>query len=151
MSKSTEFGGEEHFAAPPEKLYALLTDLGAMAGTIPDLVSSEKVDDRTLKCVVKPGFSFVRGTMKLTIALGECQPPQNAQMSVSAAGIGTSMNILSNLGISSDGGTGSILKWSATLAELKGLISAVPQALIRGAADQVIRDAWSKVRAQLGE
>ena len=37
------------------------------------------------------------------------------------------------------------------IEERKGLISAVSESLIRAAADQVIRHAWSKVREQLGE
>ena len=67
MANNLEFGGTEQFAAEPEKLYALLTDLDAMAGTIPDLVSAERVELRTLKCVVRPGFSFLRGTMRLPL------------------------------------------------------------------------------------
>jgi uncharacterized protein len=145
-----EFGGVEHFAAPPEKLYALLTDLDAMAATIPDLVSSEKVDARTLKCVVRPGFSFLRGTMKLTIVLGETQPPTSAAMSVAAQGIGVAMNVLSQLTIS-PAPDGSRLDWTARIQELKGLISAVSPGLIKAAADQVIRHAWNQVRKQLDE
>ncbi|MBI3837971.1 MAG: hypothetical protein HY288_08565 [Planctomycetia bacterium] len=72
----TEFGGEERFAASPEKLYELLTNLDAMASSIPDLVSAEKVDGRTMKCVVRPRFSFLRGTMRLTITLAEASEPR---------------------------------------------------------------------------
>jgi carbon monoxide dehydrogenase subunit G len=148
--KNIEFGGEERFAASREKLYALLTDLGAMAGTIPDLVSSEKVDERTMKCVVRPGFSFLRGTMRLTITVGETQAPQRATMSVAAQGIGVGMNVVSQLTISAEG-TGSRLDWTAKIEELKGLVSAVSPGLIMAAADQVIRHAWGQVRKQLGE
>jgi len=146
----TEFGGEEHFSASPEKLFELLTNLDAMAATIPDLVSAEKVDERTMKCVVRPGFSFLRGTMKLTISLGEVQRPESAAMSVAAQGIGVSMNVISQLNISPAEG-GSRLDWTARIQELKGLISAVSPGLIKAAADQVIRHAWSQVRQQLGE
>jgi carbon monoxide dehydrogenase subunit G len=149
-SKQLEFGGEERFAAPPEKLFALLTDLDAMAATIPDLVSSEKVDERTMKCVVRPGFSFLRGTMRLTITLGEVTEPSCAAMSVAAQGIGVGMNVASQLNISADG-AGSRLDWKARIEELKGLISAVSPGLITAAADQVIRHAWGQVRKQLGE
>ena len=150
MATPIEFGGEEHFRASPEKLYGLLTNLDAMAATIPDLVSSERADERTLKCVVRPGFSFLRGTMKLAIALGETSPPERATMSVAAQGIGVGMNVVSQLAIAPDGG-GSILTWSAEVGELKGLIAAVSPSLISAAADQVIRHAWSQVRKQLGE
>ncbi len=54
----TEFGGQERFRASPEKLFALVTDLDAMAATIPDLVSAEKVDAGTMKCVVRQAFRF---------------------------------------------------------------------------------------------
>ncbi|MEX0978950.1 MAG: SRPBCC domain-containing protein [Pirellulales bacterium] len=146
-----EFGGEEHFAASPEKVYGLLTDLDAMAGTIPDLVSAEKSDDgRTLKCVVRPGFSFLRGTMRLAISLGDCQQPKHATMKVDAQGIGLAMGVVSELHIQGEG-DGSRLEWTARIEALKGLISAVSPGLIRAAADQVIRHAWSQLRKQLDE
>ena len=150
MAGPIQFGGEEQFAAPPEKLFELLTNLESMAATIPDLVSAEKVDERTMKCVVRPGFSFLRGTMRLSIALGDTNPPNGAVMTVAAQGIGVSMNVLSRLAIAAEG-DGSKLTWSARVEELKGLIAAVSPGLITAAADQVIRHAWSKVRAQLGE
>jgi carbon monoxide dehydrogenase subunit G len=147
--EATEFGGQERFAVAPEKVYGLLTDLDAMARTIPDLVSAEKSDDgRTLKCVVRPGFSFLRGTMRLAISLGDCQQPKHATMKVDAKGIGLAMGVISQLNIAEDG-DGSLLEWSARVEELKGLISAVSPGLIRAAADQVIRHAWSEVRKEL--
>lgn len=145
-----EFGGQERFAASPERVYALLTDLQALAAVIPDLVSSEKVDERSLKCVVRPGFSFLRGTLRLVIALGECQPPRRATMRVDAQGIGMSMGVASELLVCGEP-DGSRLEWTARIESRKGLISAVSPALIRAAADQVIRHAWSQVRKQLGE
>ncbi len=146
----TEFGGEERFAASPEKLYELLTNLDAMVTTIPDLVSAEKVDQRTMKCVVRPGFSFLRGTMRLTITLEDTKPIESAAMRVAAQGIGVSMNVLSRLRVSPEG-TGSRLDWTARIQEIKGLISAVSPGLIKAAADQVIRHAWGQVHKQLGE
>lgn len=145
-----EFGGQEQFRAAPEALFGLLTNLDSMAATIPDLVSAEKVDDRTMKCVVRPGFSFLRGTMKLHLSLGETSPPERATMHVDAQGIGVGMKVVSQLAISPHNG-GSQLDWTATIVERKGLIAAVSPSLIKAAADQVIRHAWQQVRAKLGE
>jgi carbon monoxide dehydrogenase subunit G len=145
-----EFGGQEHFRATPESLFALLTNLDKLATTIPDLVSSERVDERSMKCVVRPGFSFLRGTMKLGISIVDSKPPESAEMSIDAQGIGVAMKVLSRLDIAPDAG-GSRLDWTANIAELKGLIAAVSLGLIRAAADQVIRHAWSQVRKELGE
>ena len=145
-----EFGGEEHFAASQARVYALLTNLEAVAATIPDLVSSEKVDDRSMKCVVKPGFSFLRGTMRLTISLGDCRPPESAGMNVEAQGIGVGMSVVSQLQVIPEG-DGSRLEWNAEIEQLKGLMSAVSPTLIKAAADQLIRHAWTAVRKELGE
>lgn len=145
-----EFGGQEQFRAAPQALFGLLTNLDSMAATIPDLVSAEKVDDHTMKCVVRPGFSFLRGTMKLNLSLGETTPPERATMHIDAQGIGVAMKVISQLSIAPRE-DGSQLDWTATIVERKGLISAVSPSLIRAAADQVIRHAWQQVRAVLGE
>ena len=108
------------------------------------------MDDHTLKCVIKPGFSFLRGTMRTTIQLGECKPDRQATMNVEAAGIGVGMVIASQLNIEPEG-TGSRLIWQARIEQRKGLLAAVSPSLIRGAADQVIRHTWSAVRRKLGE
>jgi 2-furoyl-CoA dehydrogenase large subunit len=150
MASPIEFAGEEQFQASSDRVYALLTDLDAMAATIPDLVSSERAGDRTLKCVVRPGFSFLRGTMKLQIDLADLQPPERAVMQVAAQGIGVSMRIVSQLQVTPEG-SGSKLVWSAQVDQLKGLVAALSPSLIKAAADQVIRHAWTQVRKQLGE
>ncbi|MGH7135519.1 MAG: SRPBCC domain-containing protein, partial [Pirellulales bacterium] len=106
-----EFGGEEHFSAPPERLFAALTDLDTLAATIPDRVSSERPDARTLKCVVKPRFSFLRATLRLTISLSDLEPPRSAVMRVAGQGIGVSLEISSSLAIEPEG-SGSRLHWT---------------------------------------
>src|SRR5438552_9883961 len=119
---STEFGGDESFAASPERLFAVLTDLDTLAATIPDLVSSQRPDERTLKCVVKPGLSFLRSTLKLTIALADLQPSESAAMRVDAQGIGVAMQIVSQLSIAAQG-AGSRLRWNARIEKMSGLVA----------------------------
>jgi carbon monoxide dehydrogenase subunit G len=150
MATPLEFHGEEQFDVPPARLFAALTDLDSFARIIPDLQSSERIDERTLKCVVRPGFSFLRGTLNLTIALGELSPPQSAAMRVTADGIGAHLAIDSRLEITPDE-MGSRLHWSATVVELKGLVATISRPLITAAADQVIRQSWQKVREALDE
>ena len=150
MSNPAQFGGEEHFQASPDRVYGLLTNLEAMTATIPDLLSSERVDEHTLRCVVRPGFSFLRGTLKLAISLADLQPSERAAMNVSAQGIGVSMRIASDLHIEAEG-SGSKLAWQARFEEIKGLAAALSPGLLKAAADQVVRHAWGAVRKQLGE
>jgi carbon monoxide dehydrogenase subunit G len=147
---AAQFGGQEIFAAPPERLFGVLTDLDTLAATIPDLVSSERPDAQTLKCVVKPRFSFLRATLRLTISLTDLVPPRSATMRIAGQGIGVSMEISSALSIESEG-SGSRLHWTARIERAGGLMATVPSGLIKGAADQVIRQGWQQVRERLGE
>jgi carbon monoxide dehydrogenase subunit G len=143
------FGGEEMFASSPERVFDLLTDLDQLAATIPDLVSAEKTDERTLQCVVRPGFSFLRGTLRVTIALGEIERPVSAEMHVAAKGIGTQIGVESRIHIAADP-IGTKLTWTAEIAVLKGLVATIGRTLISAAAEQVIRGAWQRIRERLG-
>ena len=155
MAGKLEFGGEEHFRSPPDKLFAAMTDVRLIAQCIPDLTSSNAVDDRTLECVVRPGFSFLRGTLKVKIHVEDLDPPRHATSRVESSGIGQSIRLTSKMDIAPDdsqpGGGGSKLVWKAEVTELKGLVATISPALVKGAADQVIRQSWAKIRAQLGE
>ena len=97
--KDLTFGGQESFRAAPEQVFTLLTDLEQMQRTIPDLTSAERIDEYTLKCVVRPGFSFLRGTMNLTISLAELVRAERATMQIAARGIGAQLEIVSNRGL----------------------------------------------------
>ncbi|HKD36811.1 MAG TPA: SRPBCC domain-containing protein [Pirellulales bacterium] len=149
MATPLTFGGSETFSAPQERLFTALTDLDELATTIPDLVSSERIDERTLNCVVRPGFSFLRGTLRLAIKIVELQPPQSARMDVTADGIGTHITVESDLKIEPTDG-GSRLDWTATVVELKGLVATVSRPLISAAAERTIQNAWAKIHAKLG-
>ncbi|HVX13896.1 MAG TPA: carbon monoxide dehydrogenase subunit G [Pirellulales bacterium] len=149
-SDPIQFGGEELFAAPPERVFAVLTDLDVMAATVPDLVSSERPDPATLKCVVKPRFSFLRATLRLTISLADIVPPRSATMRIAGQGIGVSLEVSSALTIE-PAESGSRLRWTARVDQMGGLMASVPSGLITGAADKIIRQGWQSVRERLGE
>ena len=140
------FSGEEVFAAPPERTFAALIDPDVLARCIPDLVASQRVDAHTLQCTVKPGFSFIRAKMKMTVTLDDVDASRrSATINIASKGIGASMNVQCRLVVHERGGA-SRVAWEANVVELGGLIAAVSPALIRGAADKVIHDGWSALR-----
>ncbi len=151
MAGNLEFGGEESFRSPPTRVFEFLTDLDALARTIPDLTTSQRVGPGELHGVVRPGFSFLRGTLKLKIVLGELVPPHVARMQVAAQGIGVGMQIVSELNLTPDPLGGTRLLWQARVEQLSGLIASVSPALVRAAADQVVRHTWQLVRRELAE
>lgn len=144
----SQFGGHEVFAAEPARVYTVLTDLDTLAASIPDLVSAERIDSTSMRCVVRPGFAFLRGEMKLLIALADLNPPESATMTISAQGIGVGLKVESRLQIVAEG-QGSKLTWQASVTELKGLIATVSPGLVKAAANSIIRDAWKKAHERL--
>ncbi len=141
-----EFQGEELFACTPEKLFAAMTDPDVLAATIPDLESSERIGEHGLKCVVRPGFSFLRGTMKMEIEMKDLVPPKSAAMQVQAKGIGATLDIASTMQIEPVDGGKSKLLWKTSIVKLSGLVATVSRPLIQGAAGQVAKITWEKVR-----
>ena len=147
--KTLQFGGTEVFEnVSPERLFAAAIDLDALPQNIPDLVSHERVDEHTLKAVVKPGVSFLRGTMKLEVRMGDLDPPHAGTMTMIMQGIGATIRVASQMRISAHG-SGSQLDWQAEVTELKGLIATVSPSLVRALAEQTIVDSWKKLRVRL--
>lgn len=142
-----EFSGEERFATSPDRLYSLLTDLDGFGASIPDLVSAKRIDERTLEATVRPGFSFLRGTMKLKIVLDELVPHESALMRIDSQGIGVVMKIESRLKLEPDGAETKLL-WHAAVTEMKGLVATVSPGLVQAAAEQVLRDGWRQLHAR---
>jgi len=145
-----ELTGTEGFAAAREALFNHVTNVDTLATTIPDLVSAQRTAPGVLSCTVKPGFSFLRGTLKLRIELGELTPPKRAVMTVDAAGIGVAMRVESDLQID-EIETGSRLLWTARVTRLEGLIASIPKTLLGAAAQQVIKRGWERVREGLAD
>lgn len=143
-------GGQEVFRATTERLFSEVTDLDALAEAIPDLVSYERVDETRLKCVVRPGFSFLRMKMKIDLSLDKNPQQMAAHMYIDARAIGTTIEVQSHMAVV-DHPSGSQLDWSAEVTRMTGLVSSVSADLVKAAADQVIRESWARLRARLGE
>jgi carbon monoxide dehydrogenase subunit G len=149
VSTPIELAGTEHYNATPEKVFDTVTNLDLMKDLIPDLVSAEKDADGSLRCVIKPGFAFVRGTLRTTIRLTESRRAESATLRVSASGIGMGMEIESKLRLSPEAGGRTRLDWTGAVTERKGLIAAVSPGLIRGAAEKTVKDGWEQLRRRV--
>lgn len=145
-----DLDGVEHFKSPPEEVYRVVTDIDLMPELIPDLQSFEKVNDHHLKCVVRPGFSFIRGKLNISIQMKDLQPPESALMQIAARGIGTEIDIESRFKLTPENG-GTEMAWAAKVVRLKGLVATVSPALTSAAAGVVLRTGWEQIRKQLGE
>ncbi|CAG0982144.1 hypothetical protein PHYC_01824 [Phycisphaerales bacterium] len=143
------FSGEELFKAEPERVFGVLSNLDALAKAIPGLVSAERPDERTLKCVVKPALSFIGGSVKITLSIAKAVPPGSITLNLGSSGVGMTLDLVSTMTITPAETGQSRLQWSAQVVKMTGLVKAAPAALVRAAADKVIRDGWAELRKQI--
>lgn len=169
-----EFGGEEQFAADARRVFDVVTDLDVLARVMPDVESSRRIDENSLACVVRPGFSFLRGKLNVTVtrlAPDETDASEEiakdaalaARFRVASKAIGVQIVVETSLRIEptnqtadtsasdapSDASDRSTLKWQAAVIERKGLVAAVSPTLLRAAAERVIQETWLRLRAEL--
>jgi carbon monoxide dehydrogenase subunit G len=142
------FAGDREFALSPAEAHARLTDLSFLVGCIPDVETVRAIDADRAELVLRPGFSFVRGTLDVTLRLVERDAP-NATFHLLSKGIGSSSEVQATLAVS-ENGAGSRVHWVAEVTSLGGLLKMVPAGLIRGAAEKVINDAWDRIGRAMG-
>jgi carbon monoxide dehydrogenase subunit G len=94
--------------------------------------------------VIRPGFAFVRGTLELTLKVLEATSPASVRLGLTSKGIGSSSEVAAVLTVA-EHDRGSRVHWTADVQSLGGLLKAMPQGLIRGAAEKVIADVWGNV------
>ncbi len=142
------FEGDRDFALAPDDLFARLTDVPFLVQCIPDVesVAAQEADRAVL--VLRPGFSFVRGTLELTLQVVDVVAGQSARVLLHSKGIGSTSDVEASLSCTPQG-SGTRVHWVAEIKSLGGLLRAVPAGLVRGAAEKVINDSWGRVEHKL--
>ena len=147
-----EFSGKESFHLPADTVFARLLDLDFIAEGIPDLVSSEKKSETAMACRIRPGFSFLRGTLDVQMEIVEAVPPERAKMAVAGKGIGASLEIETILAVTPlENGDACEVVWKSEVTKLGGLLRSVSKGLIQGAAAKVSGDIWADLHQRLEE
>src|SRR5205823_3846097 len=99
-------------------------------------------------CTLRPGFAFVRGTLELSMEIADAISDASGKILLSTKGIGTTSAVEASFHLDSEG-AGTHMHWSAEVKTLGGLLKAVPQGLIKAAAQKVITDSLTAVETKL--
>ena len=140
--------GEEKFDRPPELLWQSLLRPEFLCQCFPGVDRVLRTDDRSAALIVRPGFSFVRGTLEIAFEFADLQPPQSARVLIHIKGIGSSAELATQFEIAPDVG-GSVVNWTIDALQLGGLLKAVSQGLMQAAAQKVANDTWLAFRNRL--
>lgn len=142
------FEGERIFPIPPEQLWPKLRDAAFLAQCIPEGTPHAGATRDQAALTVHPGFSFMRGSLEVTIEVLAATEPTAIRYSQKSQGIGSSSEVETALTLSPcEGGTK--LQWRSEVKNLGGLLKMLPAGLIRGAAQKVIEDGWKGVAEKL--
>jgi carbon monoxide dehydrogenase subunit G len=142
------FEGDTDFTQPPGFVWGKLADIKFLVTCIPDLESATPRDDGSAVCVIRPGFSFIRGTLEVTMKIGEAVENKLLRIPAHGKGIGSSNDVELALHFA-ERDSGTQIHWTADITNLGGLLKALPQGLLKGAAQKVIGDVWERVKVKL--
>src|SRR5579863_8913107 len=87
------FEGDKTFSQGPTELHAKLSDLHFLVTCVPDVESVSRIESDHAVCILRPGFSFVRGTLELTIRVAEAVPGQSLRLLLHTKGIGQTSDV----------------------------------------------------------
>jgi len=145
-----QLSGREEFTQSPDVLWPRLTDLSSFARVLPRLEKVERAEPGRLECRVKPGLSFLTGTLRLTFEVIDQAPPRSARMRITGKGVGASVVVETSFQLEAIA-AGTQLDWQSEVTELGGLLKPVSRGLIEAAALKVIADGWEGFRRDLAE
>src|SRR6266536_2167593 len=124
------FEGDRDFGLTPAEVGARLSDARFLVDCIPDAESIKATDATSATCVLRPGFSFVRGTLDVTLKV-EPEGSDKVKIMLHSKGVGSTSDVAAVMTFAAHE-TGTRLHWSAEVTHLGGLLKLVPQGLIRG-------------------
>jgi carbon monoxide dehydrogenase subunit G len=107
-----------------------------------------RTDDRSAAVIVRPGFSFVRGTLEVSFEFAETDPPRSTRVIIQIKSIGSSAELESRLNLTASD-LGTQVTWNVNALQIGGLLKAVSQGLMQAAAQKVAADTWAEVRKRL--
>lgn len=144
------FEGDTDFPRPPADVFAKLSDARFLVSCIPGVEGVKKSEPAEAVCTLRPGFSFVRGTLEITMQVLEVSAPTKIRVTAHGKGIGSSNDVEGVLDLA-EHEVGTRVHWTADITNLGGLLKAVPQGLLKGAAQKVIADVWESVKQKVAD
>jgi carbon monoxide dehydrogenase subunit G len=143
------FEGQKDFARhAPAALWEHLSDARFLVLCVPDVHQISQQEREQAAFTLRPGFAFIRGTLNMTLRVAEAVSPTSVRVVMTSKGIGTSSEVEATMTLSPLE-SGARVAWVAEVKHLGGLLKAVPQGLIRGAAQKVVQDAWTAAEKRL--
>ena len=143
-----KFEGDQDFVQEQAVVWNKLRSAAFLVECIPDSTVEGQPTRDEARCTVRPGFSFVRGTLDVTIKMLEAVEPTMIKIGLLSKGIGSGSDVEATLHFAAKE-HGCHVHWVADIKSMSGLLKMVPSGLIKGAAQKVIDDLLQGVQQKL--
>jgi carbon monoxide dehydrogenase subunit G len=139
--------GSAVLSAPPEAVWAVITDPAVLARTIPGCLSLDQVGEDSYTMTVSAGVGAIRGTYAGEVRLADLNRPTSYVMHASGSGGPGSVRATVPISLEAvDGGTR--LTYSAE-AVVGGAVAGVGQRMITGVAKRMAGQFFSAIDKEL--
>jgi carbon monoxide dehydrogenase subunit G len=142
------FEGDKEFQLPAASLWGKLSDARFLVQCIPDVQSVSQAGPDAAAFTIRPGFSFVRGTLDVNLRVTEAIEQKSLRLHVASRGIGSTSALEAGFTLLPQSEHTEV-HWTVDVTALGGLLKAVPQGLIKASAQKVIADVWASVEKNL--
>jgi len=138
-----KISGSHTLAAPPEKVYALMQNPGALARAIPGCESLEKIGEDEYRMKMKMALASFSGAFEGKVRITDQNPPQSFRLIVEGSG---KLGFMKGDGLLKlvAGGDGTEVSYEGD-AQVGGTMAAVGQRLIDGTAKMLIKKFFEKL------
>jgi carbon monoxide dehydrogenase subunit G len=143
-----QFAGERSFPHSIAVVAEMLSDVGWLVGTLPDVQVTAAAPDRaTWK--MKPKLSFVTGHLDSAMDRTAHEPGSTVGYRVVTKAIGAASTVQIRLSFH-EADSGTVVPWAGELVEVTGLLKMVPKGLLQSTSEKVIEEVWEAVARSLG-
>ena len=141
-----DFGGDEEFNVPIDKVRNFVMDTGKVASCIPDSSNFSKTDANHFTMSIEPGLGVVKGSLPLHCSL-ESKGENNYIYSIGGKGLGSEVSVILSLNLYEKGNSTGI-KWDSSI-NIKGIMGGIGEAVIRKITQEYVEKIIANARQKI--
>ena len=144
-----KLSGQYTLPAPPARVWALLTDPDRLAKLLPGCERLDPDGPDRFKAAVKFGIAAISGKYAGTLEFFEKKPPRSVRMRLSGKGLPGFVDGTVQVELAEKGGQ-TELRYTGE-AQVGGMVAAVGQRMIEGAARKIVDQFFTAAAEELKE
>ena len=140
--------GTLEIAAPPERVFAALTDARGVSACAPQVEGIEILDPAHFRARVRTGVGAVKGVFALDVRFTEAVSPSRIVAETHGSGAGSRVDMVSGIELVRVDPIGTRVRWWADVT-VSGLLATVGSRFLRGAAERSTHDVLECMKARI--